>query len=79
MRGRLGRLVEIPYQFDDRELGESKMGLRQASGYLVQLRDLYALRWASPRQPVEYQQVTFDDVERVLVNRAQPGAVSASR
>ena len=35
------RLVELPYRFDDRELGESKMSLREAAGYLVQLRDLY--------------------------------------
>ena len=38
------RLVELPYRFDDRELGESKMSLREAAGYLVQLRDLYWLR-----------------------------------
>ena len=38
------RLVEVPYRFDDRELGESKMSLREAMGYLVQLRDLYWLR-----------------------------------
>ena len=37
------RLVELPYRFDDRELGESKMSLREAAGYLVQLRDLYWL------------------------------------
>ena len=65
--------------FDDRELGESKMSFREASGYLVRLRDLYALRWASPRQPVEYQQFTFDDAERMWANRTQPGAVGSSR
>ena len=38
------RLVELPYQFDDRELGESKMSVREAAGYLRQLWDLYWLR-----------------------------------
>jgi dolichol-phosphate mannosyltransferase len=38
------RLVELPYRFDDRELGASKMSMREAAGYLVQLRDLYTLR-----------------------------------
>ena len=38
------RLVEVPYRFDDRELGESKMSLREAAGYLIQLKDLYLLR-----------------------------------
>jgi dolichol-phosphate mannosyltransferase len=41
------RLVEVPYQFDDREQGESKMSVREAAGYLVQLRDLYWLRGRS--------------------------------
>jgi dolichol-phosphate mannosyltransferase len=52
------RLVEVPYRFDDRELGESKMSLREAAGYLVQLRDLYVLRWARKRGRREYVQVT---------------------
>ena len=50
VRGLPRNLVEIPYQFDDRELGESKMSTREASGYLVQLKDLYLLR-LSRRQP----------------------------
>ena len=61
------RLVEVPYQFDDRELGVSKMSLREATGYLVQLRDLYRLRWMAGRRPGrQYQQLTVDHVERVL-------------
>jgi len=45
------RLVELPYRFEDRELGESKMSLGEAAGYLVQLKDLYALRWFGGRRP----------------------------
>jgi dolichol-phosphate mannosyltransferase len=50
VRGGVTRLVEVPYRFDDRELGESKMSLREAAGYLVQLRDLYTLRLRHPRR-----------------------------
>lgn len=48
------RLVEVPYRFDDREQGESKMSLREATGYLVQLRDLYWLRM-NGRRPLRWQ------------------------
>jgi len=67
VRGRPGRLIEIPYQFDDRELGESKMSFREASGYLVQLKDLYLhrLRLRDRRRPVTYQQLAAREVERI--------------
>jgi dolichol-phosphate mannosyltransferase len=57
VRGWPRRLVEVPYRFDDREQGESKMSLREASGYLVQLRDLYMLRWSRRRPVREYSRV----------------------
>jgi dolichol-phosphate mannosyltransferase len=44
------RLVEVPYRFDDREQGESKMSLREAAGYVIQLRDLYWLRFTDGRR-----------------------------
>ena len=51
VRGWPTRLAEMPYRFDDREQGESKMSLREAAGYLVQLKDLYLLRFRSERKP----------------------------
>jgi dolichol-phosphate mannosyltransferase len=55
VRARPRRLVEVPYRFDDRELGESKMSLKEAAGYLVQLRDLYLVRLRTrSERPVEY-------------------------
>jgi dolichol-phosphate mannosyltransferase len=68
LRGWPCRLVEIPYRFDDREQGESKMSLREAAGYLVQLRDLYALRWGSRirRRRREYRRFAPQEVEAVL-------------
>jgi dolichol-phosphate mannosyltransferase len=61
------RLVEMPYQFDDRELGESKMSLREAAGYLVQLRDLYWLMLRDRgRQPRDYRRLTTGSVEALM-------------
>ena len=51
VRGWPTRLVELPYRFDDREAGESKMSKREAAGYLFQLKDLYLLRWSRLGRP----------------------------
>jgi dolichol-phosphate mannosyltransferase len=48
------RLVEIPYRFDDREAGESKMSMKEAAGYLVQLRDLFIVRWSKLGRPARH-------------------------
>lgn len=57
VRSGASRLVEVPYRFDDREQGESKMSLREAGGYLIQLRDLYWLRFArGGRRQWDYRQ-----------------------
>ncbi|HXW07236.1 MAG TPA: polyprenol monophosphomannose synthase [Vicinamibacterales bacterium] len=58
------RVVEVPYRFDDREAGESKMSFREAAGYLVQLWNLYRLRLSGPRRPVrQYQRLTATSVD----------------
>jgi len=60
------RLVELPYQFDDRELGQSKMSRREAAGYLVQLWDLYRERLTGSGKATEgtrdYRQLSTADV-----------------
>jgi dolichol-phosphate mannosyltransferase len=64
VRSAATRLVEIPYRFDDREQGESKMSWREAAGYLVQLRDLYRLpRGASGR---EYRRLSLAEVRAIV-------------
>ena len=63
VRGWPTRLVELPYRFDDRELGESKMSTREASGYLFQLKDLYLLRWSKLGRPRRhYRQLSVADI-----------------
>ena len=39
-------VVEVPYVFKGRTVGESKMNWKEATGYLHQLRELYAYRRA---------------------------------
>jgi dolichol-phosphate mannosyltransferase len=61
------RLVEIPYRFDDRELGESKMSMKEAAGYLFQLRDLLMVRLGTRGRPArEYRQLSKSDVDAIV-------------
>ena len=72
-------LVEVPYRFDDRELGESKMSFREAVGYLVQLRDLYRLEWAQPRRRSRrYERLTPAALEALISARKNTGAPAAA-
>jgi dolichol-phosphate mannosyltransferase len=57
IRGRPATVVEVPYVFTGRTAGESKMNLKEALGYLVQLRDLYRVAKSAPDRPVTYRQV----------------------
>lgn len=41
VRGRATAVVEVPYVFVGRTVGESKMNLREATGYVRQLYDLF--------------------------------------
>ncbi len=65
VRGWPRRLVELPYRFDDRELGESKMSLREASRYLIQLRDLYVVRWSHRHPARMYTCLSPSDMKRL--------------
>lgn len=46
VRGRATAIVEVPYVFAGRTLGESKMNLREALGYVHQLRALARVRYS---------------------------------
>ena len=70
VRGAPGHVVEVPFRFDDRELGESKMSLREAAGYLIQLRDLYLLRLRHPSRRIRrYQQLRADEFAELTIDR----------
>ena len=59
MRSRIASIAEVPYVFADRAAGESKMTTREAMGYFLQLRDLYALRFSRGHKPrARYRRVS---------------------
>lgn len=58
VRGRPSRVVEVPYVFENRTAGESKMNMKEAAGYLDQLRALRAVVRAQPRLEQSYRRLT---------------------
>lgn len=51
IRSPLRSVAEVPYEFVDRAIGESKMSTREAMGYLTQLRQLYAVKFLGASKP----------------------------
>jgi dolichol-phosphate mannosyltransferase len=51
-------VIEVPYVFKGRTVGESKMNLKEAAGYLLQLRDLHAYRRTRSLPRPEHRIVT---------------------
>ena len=72
VRGRIRAVAEVPYVFVGRTAGESKMNLREATGYLKQLRDLSRLRFArgAPPRP-RYERISPERL-REAVPAASP-------
>ena len=64
VRAQPSHVIEIPYVFEDRAAGESKMSLREALGYLVQLRDLHGFRRAHAAGPRTYGRLTPEQLRR---------------
>ena len=62
VRGRPSRIVEVPYVFVGRTAGESKMNLKEALGYLVQLRDLQRFARAHPGSHQEYRRTSVEEL-----------------
>ncbi len=46
VKGKYGNVLEVPYVFKDREVGESKLNQKEVVNYLKQLGKLYAARLA---------------------------------
>jgi dolichol-phosphate mannosyltransferase len=57
VRGRFGKIVEVPINFVDREIGESKMNFGQQVKFLRHLRRLYTVRFGSLGEFVNYGMV----------------------
>jgi dolichol-phosphate mannosyltransferase len=60
VRGRVRRVLEVPYVFVGRTAGESKMNVAEALGYVRQLSSLWV--YARGRRKPEYRRITPDEV-----------------
>lgn len=69
-RGRPRKLVEVPYVFDERQQGESKMTTSEGTGYLRQLVRLYSSGERTART-VEYRRLSPAEVEG-MAHKSQP-------
>ena len=58
MRGRPASIVEVPYVFVGRTAGESKMNVKEATGFLQQLRDLGRSRVSTRRFNQRHQRIS---------------------
>ena len=58
VRGRPGTVLEVPYTFEGRTAGESKMNTKEALGYLDQLRNLRRFVRSQPPLQQRYRRLT---------------------
>ncbi len=63
VRSRPESVVEVPYVFVGRTAGESKMNVKEATGYLRQLRALRRFVASQPRLRQAYRRLTVRDLE----------------
>lgn len=63
VRSRPASLVEVPYVFVGRTAGESKMNLKEATGYLRQLRALRRFVASHPPLRQAYRRLTVRELE----------------
>jgi dolichol-phosphate mannosyltransferase len=62
VRGRPRSVVEVPYVFVGRTAGESKMNLKEALGYLEQLKQLRRFVAAHPKLTQTYTRLTQEEL-----------------
>lgn len=70
VRSRPPVVVEIPYVFEGRTAGESKMNLREALGYLDQLKDLRRYIRARPKLDQRYVRLSADQLRQAPLARS---------
>jgi dolichol-phosphate mannosyltransferase len=63
VRGRPASVVEVPYVFEGRTAGESKMNVKEALGYLQQLRDLWNFQRSQPPLAQRYRRISAGELE----------------
>ena len=73
VRGRPASVLEVPYVFEGRTAGESKMNLKEALGYLRQLQELRHVVRGRPALQQSYRRLSSDELA------SQPLAPGVSR
>ena len=63
VRGQPMSIIEVPYVFEGRTAGESKMNWKEAIGYVVQLRDLHRFRRRQPSPQPTYRRISVGELE----------------
>jgi dolichol-phosphate mannosyltransferase len=63
VRGRPTSVIEVPYVFEGRTVGKSKMNWKEAIGYVVQLRDLHRFKRRQSSLQQTYRRISAGDVE----------------
>ena len=70
LRSRIASVAEIPYQFEDRVGGQSKMSTREALDFLFQLGALYSWKFLTDRRPrARYQHLAAGQVRALVEER----------
>jgi dolichol-phosphate mannosyltransferase len=62
VRGRPSSVAEVPYVFEGRTAGESKMNFKEALGYLEQLRDLKRFTRQQPPLTQRYRRISTGEL-----------------
>jgi dolichol-phosphate mannosyltransferase len=62
VRGQPKSVMEVPYVFEGRTAGESKMNLKEALGYLEQLRELRQFVRSRPQLRQTYRRLTREEL-----------------
>lgn len=70
VRSRPAVVVEIPYVFEGRTAGQSKMNLREAFGYLDQLKDLRRFIRERPTLEQKYVRLSVDQLRQAPLARS---------
>jgi len=73
VRGRPASVVEVPYVFVGRTAGESKMNVKEALGYLQQLKELRRFVATRPKLAQTYKRLTPAELASQSLQKDGPG------
>lgn len=60
-------ILEVPYVFEGRTAGQSKMNLAEALGYVVQLRDLHRFERTHRQSPPRYRVLSVHERDTAVI------------